>query len=206
MKKGQIRNLLICSQNEDLINSIFSYINSNLLNDEVVNIGEQQYYIKSLELLEAKIIDDSCILRTSTPVSIRIPEKAYSIYKIHEEDRKKKFLYWRSNLSPDIFLALVLNNSRSKYCQFYKQEISNNNMQSIIQSIVLLKEIVIHIPLDAYTIKIPASFWRFHFTNLNNEYKKFLNFMLDTGIGERNSAGLGFLNVEEGARISRLKI
>jgi len=203
VKKGQIRNLLICSPNEDLIKSIFSYIKNNIIHDKVVNIGEQQYYIKSLELLEAKIIDDSCVLRTSTPVSIRIPEKAYSIYKIHEEDRKKKFLYWRSNLSPDIFLALVLNNSRSKYSQFYKQDI-NNNIQSIIQSIVLLKEIVIHIPIDGYTIKIPASFWRFHFTNLNNEYKKFLNFMLDTGIGERNSAGLGFLNVEEGARISRL--
>jgi hypothetical protein len=28
--------------------------------------------------------------------------------------------------------------------------------------------------------------------------------MLDTGMGERNSADLGFLNVEEGARISQL--
>jgi CRISPR/Cas system endoribonuclease Cas6 (RAMP superfamily) len=57
---------------------------NNLLNNDkvVVNIGEQQYYIKSLELLEAKIVEDSCVLRTSTPVSIRIPEKAYSLYKI----------------------------------------------------------------------------------------------------------------------------
>jgi CRISPR/Cas system endoribonuclease Cas6 (RAMP superfamily) len=28
--------------------------------------------------------------------------------------------------------------------------------------------------------------------------------ILDTGIGERNSVGLGFLNVEEGARTIRL--
>ena len=56
--------------------------NNLLNNDKVVNIGEQQYYIKSLELLEAKIVEDSCVLRTSTPVSIRIPEKAHSLYKI----------------------------------------------------------------------------------------------------------------------------
>jgi hypothetical protein len=39
---------------------------------------------------------------------------------------------------------------------------------------------------------------------LNDEHRNFLNFALDTGIGERNSAGLGFLNVEEGARTVQL--
>ena len=58
---------------------------------------------------------------------------------------------------------------------------------------------MIHIPLAQYTAKIPASFWRFYFNNLDTEQRRFLNFALDTGIGERNSAGLGFLNPEEGA-------
>jgi CRISPR-associated endoribonuclease Cas6 len=203
VKAGQIRHLLICSPNADLIKSIFSYIKDNLIDDKVVNIGEQQYHIKSLELIQVKNIDESCVIRTSTPVSVRIPEKSYTLYKIQNEDRKKKFLYWRSNLSPDIFLTLILNNALSKYKYFYKQDI-NNNIQSIIQSMVLLKEVVIHIPIDAYTIKIPASFWRFHFINLKSEDKKFLKFILDTGIGERNSSGLGFLNVEDGVKMSRL--
>ena len=78
-------------------------------------------------------------------------------------------------------------------------------MESAIQLIILLKEVVIHTPVADYTAKIPASFWRFHFNNLNNEQTDFLNFALDTGIGERNSAGLGFLNVEEGAKTLRLE-
>jgi CRISPR-associated endoribonuclease Cas6 len=205
VKAGQIRHLLLSSPNTDLINSIFSYIKDNLIDDKIVDIGEQQYHIKSLELLEVKIVDESCVIRTSTPVSVRMSEKSYSIYKIQNEDRKKKFLYWRSNLSPDIFLALIINNALSKYKEFYKKDINKEDIQSIIQSTVLLKEVVIHIPIDTYTIKIPASFWRFHFINLKNEYnKEFLEFLLDTGIGERNSAGLGFLNAEDGVKMLRL--
>jgi CRISPR-associated endoribonuclease Cas6 len=96
-----------------------------------------------------------------------------------------------------------MNNARSKYKEFYKKDI-NNNIQSITQSMVLLKEVVIHLPINNYTIKIPASVWRFQFINLTNENKEFLKFILDTGIGERNSAGLGFLNVEDGVKMLRL--
>src|SRR5207247_10884115 len=146
--------------------STFIHIKQNIIENEI-NIGDQQYSIKASELLETKVTDGSCIIRTSTTVSIRIPEKAYDIYNINEEDRKPKFLYWRSNLSHDIFLTMVLNNMKSKYKDFYK--IDSCNMESAIQLIILLKEVVIHTPVADYTAKIQASFWIFHFNNLNNE-------------------------------------
>ena len=92
---------------------------------------------------------------------------------------------------------------KSKYKDFYKTD--SCNIESAVQLIILLKEVVIHIPIRGYTAKIPASFWRFHFNNLSNEHRDFLNFALDTGIGERNSVGLGFLNVEEGAKTVRIE-
>jgi len=203
VKRGEVRHLLFCSPDPHLVKSVFSHIKQNLVENGVINIGDQQYRIKSSELLETKITERSCIIRTSTPLSIRIPEKAYAIYNINAEDRKPKFLYWRSNLSHDICLTMVLNNMKSKYKDFYKTD--SCNIESVVQLIILLKEVVIHIPIRGYTAKIPASFWRFHFNNLNNEHRDFLNFALDTGIGERNSAGLGFLNVEEGAKTVRLE-
>lgn len=196
-KSGQLRHLLVSSPDLQLVKSVFLHIKENLIENEVINIGEQQYRIKSSELLETKVTGSSCTIRTSTPVSVRIPERAYPIYNINEGDRKHKFLYWRSNLSHDIFLTLVLNNIKSKYKHFYKTD--SCNIESAVQLIILLKEIVIHMPLAQHTAKIPASFWRFYFINLDTEQRRFLNFALDTGIGERNSAGLGFLNPEEGA-------
>jgi CRISPR-associated endoribonuclease Cas6 len=141
-------------------------------------------------------------MHTSTPVSIRIPEKAYSFYNIPNENRKEKFLYWRSNLSHDIFLTGILNNMKSKYNFFYKTDMSD--IESTIQSLILLKEVVIHLDIGKYTAKVPASFWRFHFDNLDKKKREVLNFALDTRIGERNSVGLGFLNVEEGGTLTRL--
>ena len=203
VKSGQIRRLLFSSPNIDLVNSIFSYAKDNLVGDRVINIGEQQYHLKSLELPRDESNRKELCNRTSTPVTIRIPEKAYPIYNIPEQDRKKKFLYWRSNLSHDIFMKMVLNNMKSKFKQYYNTDAFN--IESAIQLFILLKEVVIHLPMDKYTAKIPASFWRFQFNNLNDEHRDLLNFALDTGIGERNSAGLGFLNVEEGAKIARLQ-
>jgi CRISPR-associated endoribonuclease Cas6 len=203
VRVGQIRHFLFCSPDPHLVKSVFSYIKENLIEKCVINMGDQQYRLKSSELLETKVTERSCIIRTSTPISIRIPERAYDIYNINTEYRKPKFLYWRSNLSHDIFLTMVLNNLKSKYDEFYKT--ASCNIESAVELIILLKEIVVHIPIARYTAKIPASFWRFHFNNLKNEHRDFLNFALDAGIGERNSAGLGFLNVEEGAKTVRLE-
>jgi hypothetical protein len=78
---------------------------------------------------------------------------------------------------------MVLNNLKSKYKDFYNTD--SCNIESAVQLIILLKEVVIHIPIRGYTAKIPASFWRFHFNNLNDEHRN-------------------FLNVEEGARTVQL--
>ncbi len=169
----------------------------------MINIEEQQYRLKSSELLETKITDKSCVIRTSTPVTVRIPEKAYSIYNIPEQSRKKKFLYWRSNLSHDIFLKMIVNNMKSKFKRYYNRE--PGNIETTVKLFILLKEIVIHIPVEEFTAKIPASFWRFHFDDINNEHRDLLNFLIDAGLGKRNSAGLGFLNVEEGGTTAQLQ-
>lgn len=200
VRNGELRHLLFSSPNNQLVYSVFSHIRENLMSDKIVNIGEQQYHIKALELLETKITDNRCIIRTSTPVSIRIPERAYSNYNISKDEQKDKFMYWRSSLPQEIFLTLIMNNMKSKFEHFYKRRI-DNNIESIVGPLAMIKEVVIHIPIENYTIKVPASFWRLYFDNLHNEFRRrFLSFILDTGIGERNSAGLGFLNVEEGAR------
>jgi CRISPR-associated endoribonuclease Cas6 len=206
VKRGQLRHLLFSSPNNDLVKSVFSQTKENLMDDDKeINIGEQQYNIKSLELLETRITSNRCIIRTSTPVSVRIPQRSYSNYNIDKEKQKESFIYWRSDLPQEIFLNLIINNMKSKYEYFYKRHVGD--IESIIESITFLKEVVIHLPIEDYTIKVPASFWRLRFKELQSEFKRrFLNFMLDVGIGERNSAGLGFLNIEEGARTIRLAV
>lgn len=203
VRVGEVRRILISSPNLHLIRSILSQIKDNLIDKREVNIGEQQYIIKSAQLFELNITGKRCAVRTSTPISIRIPEKAYNRYNIRDEDKKKEFLYWRSNLSSDIFLMSIENNIRSKYKLFFDKDIRNDMI--IINSFSLIKEVVVHIPVGEYTLKVPASFWKFYFEDLDNYSRSLLKFILDTGMGERNSMGLGFLNVDYGAKIVKLQ-
>jgi CRISPR-associated endoribonuclease Cas6 len=53
-KSGELRHLLVSSPDIHLVKSIFACIKE--INDQVINIGEQQYSIKSSELLETKIV------------------------------------------------------------------------------------------------------------------------------------------------------
>jgi CRISPR/Cas system endoribonuclease Cas6 (RAMP superfamily) len=145
VKKGQLRHLLFASPDLHLAKSVFSHIEENLIENGVISIGEQQYRIKSSELFETRVTGGSCIIRTSTPVTIRIPEKSYDAHDINKKDRKSKFLYWRSNLSHDIFLNMVLSNLKAKYKHFYKTD--SCSIESAVHMLILLKEIVIHIPL-----------------------------------------------------------
>jgi|SRR5918996_1853394 CRISPR-associated endoribonuclease Cas6 len=201
---GQVVEKVVSGFSEDRKQPSVNQQAVNLIENELINIAKQQYRIKSSQLLETRITKTSCTIRTSTPVTVRIPEKAYDGYRIDEKYRKKKFLYWRSNLSHDIFINMIFNNIRSKFKQYYHTDPCNLELMTPL--FILLKEIVIHLPIhENYTVKLPASFWRFHFNNLNNDQRDFLNFALDTGIGERNSSGLGFLNVEEGARTALLQ-
>jgi CRISPR-associated endoribonuclease Cas6 len=88
VKRGQLRHLLFSSPNNDLVKSVFSYIRENMMDNKEIDIGEQQYHIKSLELLETRITSNRCVVRTSTPVSVRIPQRSYSIYNISKEEQK----------------------------------------------------------------------------------------------------------------------
>jgi CRISPR/Cas system endoribonuclease Cas6 (RAMP superfamily) len=74
VKSGELRYLLFCSPNNHMVNSILSYIKQNLKSIEAVNIGQQQYLLKSAQLLEIKISNRKCVIRSSTPISVRIPE------------------------------------------------------------------------------------------------------------------------------------
>ena len=55
-KRGQSSRLLFSSPNIDLITTVFSYVKDNLVGNEEVNIGEQQYHLNSCELIDTKVM------------------------------------------------------------------------------------------------------------------------------------------------------
>lgn len=193
-KKGERRFLIFSSPNKYLVDSIFSTIGQYIENKNTINIGDMSFVPSSARLLKKNTyFANKSLVVTSTPITVRLPEKCYSQYFIPSTMQKPKFIYWRSNLSSSILIKLLEDNIKKKYEHFF--DIKLDNDFSFISEFELLKETIIHLPVSNSTIKIPASFWKFQFDTSNRKNQDIFNFILDCGLGERNSYGFGFLNM-----------
>jgi CRISPR-associated endoribonuclease Cas6 len=56
------------------------------------------------------------------------------------------------------------------------------------------KEVSTRTVVDNYEQVIIASVWEFIFNYVNNQKRELVQFALDSGLGERNSLGFGFMN------------
>ena len=197
-KVGESRFLLFSTPNQNLINAVYDNIRELVANRTVTNIGNQSYLITSAKMLKTISYGNKCSITTSTPITVRLSEKGYSKFHIPINFQKKKFIYWRSSLSSSILLKLLEDNIKKKYESFYDTKLSND--LTIIDEFELLKELVIHLPVAESTIKIPSSFWNFSFDTSTKENQSIFTFILDCGLGERNSYGFGFINILQGSK------
>jgi CRISPR-associated endoribonuclease Cas6 len=200
-KTGDHRYLLFASPDIQLVKSVFQTIKRIMIESKhSINIGEQKYILASARMIDLIIKSRTyCTIYSATPITARIPEANYSKFCIPIELRKNKFLYWRSNLPTDIFIKLIENNMQKKYELFFNEDIGY--MFPLIEEFSFLKEVIVHIPVGQSTLKIPASFWQFDFRIIDKVSHKLLHFILDSGVGERNSFGLGFINATGGTKI-----
>lgn len=193
VRKGETRKMIFSSPNEDLVEAIYRNIVNMITIGEHFNIGTQLFQITAARLLKIVLTNNKCSFHTSTPITVRIPEKSYDVYHIPEDVRKNKFLYWRSGLPIDVFLRLIQYNMQKKFESFFKTKMSTDDFR-FIEELSYMKEIIVAVPFDTKTTKFPGSFWSFDCNITNANMIRVINFIIDCGFGERNSYGLGFLN------------
>lgn len=200
-KSGETRHLIFASPNAELVHQIFKVISFIVQEQKAVNIGDQSYNVSSARLLTVGL-KNNCTLRTATPATMRLSEKSYERLGVPENIRKDKFIYWRSNIPVDIFIKLVDENIRKKFESFYGTRLELQD--PVIDTVSFLRQVVISLPIEERTFKIPAGFWEFHFDNLRGVRKQVVEFALDDGVGERTSFGLGFLNASHGSETTEI--
>lgn len=201
VRTGEKRNILFSSPDRSLTEVVFAYMKEACEQGRTINIGEQSYKFTSASVIMLSV-GEKCTIKTSTPITARLPERRYCDFAIPEDDRKEKFLYWRKHLPMNILIDLVESNLWKKFVSFTKRGFER---MSLIDEFMFLREIIVHVPIGQNVVKVPASFWKFSFSNLDKNRRTLLEFALDTGLGERNSFGFGFLNVEHGARYTYVR-
>jgi len=188
LKENDSRNLLISSPDGAFIKLLKNRIEEK----DSIGIGEMQFHIDKIKILNPILRKNSRLI-SATPIVIRIPERNYEKYKIPEEYRKRRYIFWRPCYSFEAFVKQLEENLIKKYNEFHKTEIE---MERIFEVFKFIKgPIANHVLIDGREQLFIGSLWEFHFSYLTKEQKKILNFALDCGFGERNSFGFGFVNI-----------
>jgi len=159
-----------------------------------VDIGEMSFYIEDIKKFEIKLPKRNVRLISATPIIIRIPERNYDKYNIPKEFRKKRYVYWRPIFSFEAFVRQLEENLIKKYERFYQEKLDGDFLP-LFEDLKFKKPAICHFILRGIEIKVVGSVWEFYFPYLQKEKIKLLNFGIDSGFGERNSLGFGFINL-----------
>jgi CRISPR-associated endoribonuclease Cas6 len=190
MREGDVRRFLFSSPDAGLIQVLVEQLDKLQRRGERINVGEMSFCVEGVSVLEPRV-GRSCVLAAGTPIVIRIPRANYARYGI-EPPEDYKYVYWRKQYPFDAFVRQLEDNLFKKYNTFYGTQLE---AFPIFEQFTFQKQVCNHLVIDGREVKILGSIWRFPTSGLSEERWRILQFGLDSGFGELNSAGFGFMNL-----------
>ena len=178
--KGEEKHLIISSPSEDFIKTLYSQLN----NIHSFEINKKEFVISDIKVFDIKLKNKFI---TASPIVLYKNSKTGEFFKFYK------------NLDNfDFFLNRLKDNAIKKYNSYYK---TNFNLEGEIFDKLMPR--VRNGRIDIYTkiskkgrdFFIVGSSWKLlEKTKINKEEAKFYKFIMDCGLGEKNSLGFGFLN------------
>jgi len=185
---GDKRSLIVSSPDNDFIHWLYRKIAAIKESQTPLNIGEAQFEIQKLNFLSPEIRTKAKLI-TGTPIIMRIPKEKYSSYEIKSI---RPYEFWRPEHDFNAFINGLNGNLNKKYEQFYGKETETSN---IFEEFTFKKSVCVHRIEKGKEQRTIGSLWEFEFSHLNNEQRKMLWLGLESGFGELNSSGFGFMNI-----------
>ncbi len=187
--EGDVKKFIISSPDHLFIEVVFRKIRSIERKKEYIRFGRMEFKIKGVRKFNVKLDRTPLELYTATPTVIRIPKKYYSLYGIELD---KDYVYWRRMYGIKSFIDMARLNLIKKFKEFYGRPPKTTNL---FQHIRMRKsDIVTYVKFGDDRYPVIGSLWTFTYYELSPELIESLKFLVDVGIGERNSLGYGFIN------------
>ena len=200
LKQGDIRTFIISSPDDEFIKYLFDILMISVRRETIMNIGHMKFKINYLKEISTRIPELDIHLITGTPIVIRIGKERYEKYGY--ESIYDNFTYWRNEHPIDIFIEQLQIKLLSKYSRFhnetiegYRQVLAKYKNVKIFDIFRFKKQISTRVSINKFEQVIIGSIWEFIFNHINNSNKDVIQFALDSGLGELNSLGFGFMNL-----------
>lgn len=184
MKEGDRKHLLISSPDRNFL----KLVEAGMKAKAEINIGEMQFSLEGVRRVDTQI-SGRAVLKTATPIIIRIPQHCYSEYGISSQH---SYVFWRPEHDFNAFLKQLSENIIKKYNEYHGTNIEE---QYLFQQFVFDGSYPVHPVIDKKEQTFIASYWKFIFDGINKKQRRLLEFATDCGFGELNSLGFGFVNL-----------
>lgn len=192
------KHLLISSPNSEITSAIRASIGHRIASQQPLKIGELDFGVTEAQYLSTNFANGIVGLRAATPIIIRVPSRSYGNYGIVSH---RPYENWRENLPLEIFVKQLLDNMAKKVKEFIelenKQGINSFEGDPILPEIIqyrYLRSVAKPIKLRRNQQLVVGSLWELWFSVKNLEAANSLAIAADSGLGERNSLGFGFVN------------
>lgn len=206
MREGDERTVLVASPDEQLL----AHIAADLLDDRELNIGDMPFHVADVTPIEPDVgpPGTSGVLETGTGILVELPPWRREEYGIDAIDREQvadggteTAVYWRPHHTTAAFFDAIESNLDRKHTAFGPDDRPGPAAVEgdLFDEFELVKKYSIPLQVTtAQTLTVVLSKWRFGYTVRDQDHRRHLNLALDTGLGERNALGLGFVNDREG--------
>lgn len=112
---------------------------------------------------------------------------------LYKDNRKNLYFSFRRDKDLNFFLNRLKENAIKKYNAFYSTDF--NLDENIFDKLKFKKEVAVRLRKKDNEFIIIGNVWELlEKFRIDNENRKFYEFIMDCGIGEKNSLGFGFIN------------
>ena len=188
LRENEEWNWIISSPNPEFTRILKNRLFELTKSGEALNIGDSSFTLESIKPFR-KFINPPCTIKAATLIAMRIPQYAYAGYGIQSG---LPYLWWRSDMDFRAFIKQLEENLFKKYNQYQGTGIKQF---PLFENFIFKKETGTEIVQEGKNIPVHGSIWHFPLSGLTGEQKRILEFGIDTGFGEQNTLGFGFVNV-----------
>lgn len=173
VKKDFLYNLIISSPDSNIIDNIYNILDKN----RYLYLSGVRFSVADINKFDLKITNNFI---TGSPVVLYL------------DNRENKYFSIKSD-SIAFFLKRIKENAIKKFNLYYNENININHL--IFDRLKFHKEVSILLKKGGNIFNIVGTTWySLSLNRLNRNEIKFYKLIMDTGIGEKNSLGFGFLN------------
>lgn len=184
--EGDTRRLIFAGMDDGLVTTIIR----GLCREPKLNLHEMPFHVDKGYSIDVSVGDRGA-LTTGSPIVIRFNEQTASDYEIETKYDKT---YWEAEYGTDLFFDHLNKNIQEKYRVAYDESPPE---PPYFMGYSFDREVVKPLPYDSKPVTYIGSEWTFEYEIESADHRKLLNLALNTGLGELNGLGFGFMNRSE---------